>query len=390
MGLGDDGDGGGGGKAMAIGMSCSICLEAIVDNGDRSWAKLQCDCIGSAFNSKGAMQCPNCRKIEKGQWLYAYGNFPLPDFNIDDWAHDEDLYDLRYSEILFGVHWCPFSGLTRIPASFDNAANTMGVHQGIETHPCPYIAYFGPVHLSSTSSGSVSDGSSSNSWNGPSVQSEVPGSYGFLSMDAHHHSWAHSPPFATGSRIGSADQPSIPSANQRAARNGSDLPRPGMHPFIVGHSSGSRAPSSGTTSMLPAYPGIAVRPRGRVPSIQAYFPQSNNPSVARSPLVSTGRRSNSRRGLSQVVPLTSSSDQSSGYYFSSNSSGRTFQESENNRLDQFRAWDRDHLPSLPLNPVDHDSMWGPFHPPTGGSENGMRSIGVRRRNGPERTPQSRS
>lgn len=29
-----------GGKASAV--SCSICLEAVTDNGARSWAKLQC------------------------------------------------------------------------------------------------------------------------------------------------------------------------------------------------------------------------------------------------------------------------------------------------------------------------------------------------------------
>lgn len=46
------------------------------------------------------MQCPNCRKIEKGQWLYAHGSRALPDFNMDDWAHDEDLYDLSYSEMV--------------------------------------------------------------------------------------------------------------------------------------------------------------------------------------------------------------------------------------------------------------------------------------------------
>lgn len=46
------------------------------------------------------MQCPNCRKIEKGQWLYANGSRPLPEFSMDDWAHDEDIYDLSYSEMV--------------------------------------------------------------------------------------------------------------------------------------------------------------------------------------------------------------------------------------------------------------------------------------------------
>lgn len=44
--LTDDGDGGGGdvggGEDKASVVSCSICLEAVTDNGDRSWSKLQC------------------------------------------------------------------------------------------------------------------------------------------------------------------------------------------------------------------------------------------------------------------------------------------------------------------------------------------------------------
>lgn len=58
------------------------------------------DCIGSAFNVKGAMQCPNCRKIEKGQWLYSNGSRPYAEFNMEDWVHDEDLYDISYSEMV--------------------------------------------------------------------------------------------------------------------------------------------------------------------------------------------------------------------------------------------------------------------------------------------------
>jgi hypothetical protein len=58
------------------------------------------DCIGSAFNIKGAMQCPNCRKIEKGQWLYANGCRSFPEFSMEDLTHDEDLYDLGYSEMV--------------------------------------------------------------------------------------------------------------------------------------------------------------------------------------------------------------------------------------------------------------------------------------------------
>ena len=57
------------------------------------------DRIGSAFNVKGAMQCPNCQKIEKGQWLCSCGCSSFPEFSMDDWTHDEDLH-LSYSEMV--------------------------------------------------------------------------------------------------------------------------------------------------------------------------------------------------------------------------------------------------------------------------------------------------
>lgn len=38
----DDGDGGGGAGKVSAAESCSICLETVNRNGDRSWSKLQC------------------------------------------------------------------------------------------------------------------------------------------------------------------------------------------------------------------------------------------------------------------------------------------------------------------------------------------------------------
>lgn len=46
------------------------------------------------------MQCPNCRKVEKGNWRFANGYRAPPDVNIDEWTNDEDLYDPGYSEIV--------------------------------------------------------------------------------------------------------------------------------------------------------------------------------------------------------------------------------------------------------------------------------------------------
>lgn len=59
------------------------------------------DCIGSAFNMKGAMQCPNCRNVEKGHWLFANGSTrPFPEFVMEDWIPEEDLYGLSYPEMV--------------------------------------------------------------------------------------------------------------------------------------------------------------------------------------------------------------------------------------------------------------------------------------------------
>ncbi|XWS42372.1 hypothetical protein CRYUN_Cryun16bG0009000 [Craigia yunnanensis] len=408
-GVGDGGDCGNGGKSFCS-VSCSICLETVTDNGDRSWAKLQCghqfhlDCIGSAFNIKGAMQCPNCRKIEKGQWLYANGCGSCPEFNVDDWTHDEDLYGLSYSEMSFGVHWCPFGSLARLPSLFEERGEFSSTtyhellgqhpifaeHSASAAHPCPYVAYFGPtIHPSfSNSSASVSDSSSFNShWNGPSVPSEIPTSYAFPATDLHYHSWEHhSPPFSTSSsRIGSSDQPSNP---DRSTRSSSDMPRFGsfMHPFLVGRGSGARVGSSVASSLIPPYPGSNARARDRVQALQAYYHQqhpSTSP-VIRTPIISGSRRSSSHRSHAQVGPVASSSDQVGGIYFiPSGTSGRNFQEAENSLSTRFHAWD--HLPSFSLNQVDRDSGWGAFHQSAGASDPGIRSSSFHQRHGSERT-----
>lgn len=109
------------------------------------------------------------------------------------------------------------------------------------THPCPYIAYFGPIHPSSSSSSASEASNFSNHWNGPSVPSEMPSSYAFPAVDLHYQNWEHHspPPFSTtNNRVAGADQPSVASVAQRSAtRVGSELPRSGsvMHPFLVGH-----------------------------------------------------------------------------------------------------------------------------------------------------------
>ncbi|XP_021772863.1 E3 ubiquitin-protein ligase RFI2-like [Chenopodium quinoa] len=404
-------DADGGGKSLSSSnVSCSICLEPVTDNGDRSWAKLQCghefhlDCIGSAFNIKGSMQCPNCRKIEKGQWLFSNGCRSFTDM-MDDWPHDEDLYDLNYSE-MFGLQWCPLPAFSRIPSFEEGEFPSTPYHDFLgqqavyaehtavssSTHQCPYVAYYGPIHSSSSNSvGSVSDGSNfNNRWGGPSGPSEMPTSYAFAAMDPHYHGWEQqSLSFSSnGNRLGASDQPSAPSLTSRSSRVNSDLSRSGsfVHPFVVSHSSGSRVGSSVTSSMIPPYPGSAARARDRVQALQAYFqPPSSSPPM-RAPIMSNTRRSSGHRGLSQGAPIPSSSDQTNGGFFvyPSSTSTRSFPEVENPISSRFHGWERDHLGSFPLTQGDRDSNWLP-HQVVGGSSN------FRQRHGSERTPsQNRS
>ena len=60
------------------------------------------DCIGSAFNAKGSMQCPNCRHTENGQWLYANGCRQRDELILEDIINEEE-YDVfaEVSEIRY-------------------------------------------------------------------------------------------------------------------------------------------------------------------------------------------------------------------------------------------------------------------------------------------------
>lgn len=46
------------------------------------------------------MQCPNCRKVEKGEWLYANGYGSVPEVSMDDVSLEDDLHELSYSELV--------------------------------------------------------------------------------------------------------------------------------------------------------------------------------------------------------------------------------------------------------------------------------------------------
>ncbi|VVB08655.1 unnamed protein product [Arabis nemorensis] len=97
--------------------NCSICLEPLVDKDEnRTPVTLRCchqfhlDCIGSAFNAKSTMQCPNCRTIEPGQWRVPIVH-PTPDLNPIVGLPAEQLAVL----LGFGMElMCPFGYLDHL------------------------------------------------------------------------------------------------------------------------------------------------------------------------------------------------------------------------------------------------------------------------------------
>ncbi|KAL5701269.1 hypothetical protein ACHQM5_026623 [Ranunculus cassubicifolius] len=385
-------------RTTIVSSVCSICLEAVVENKGRSVAKLHCnhefhlDCIGSAFNVKGVMQCPNCRKVEKGQWLFANGARSCPEFSFEDWAHDEDLYDPNYAEIPLGLQWCPFSGLNRLPSSFEEGEppstayhDLMGHHAIFAEHTaapssghsCPYIAYFHLQPSSSSSNETITDGPSfGHHWSGLSGPSEISTSHAFATVDLHYHSWEHHhPSFTSGT-----DQSSMPPAAVRFSRGDS----PNVHPFhLFGHGSGPR-------TMVPP-----TRSHERVPGPLAFHQvQPNSNAMRGSPIFSSGRRSGAPRGLTPVVgPVASSSESGFVVFPPSGSSGRNHQgESEMNPLrNRFYAWERDRFAPFPLMSVDRESnWWGPVHQGSTGPESTNRSNNYWHRHGSERTNRSES
>ncbi|KAL1548457.1 E3 ubiquitin-protein ligase RFI2-like [Salvia divinorum] len=80
---------------------CSICLNTVVDDNSRGKAELICghlfhlDCIGSEFNYRSEMKCPNCRVVENGEWL-------IPDEEMEE--DDDYLVHVRRLELHIYTH----------------------------------------------------------------------------------------------------------------------------------------------------------------------------------------------------------------------------------------------------------------------------------------------
>lgn len=146
--------------------SCSVCLEGVNEAGERSIAKLTCghqfhlDCIGSAFNVKGTMQCPNCRNVENGHWLYANGCHQREESMAEDIMIEDEYEFTGVSELIFPhdlLQWCPYqSSYTQFSLSLGDSNHppatyadlVVNVHFGEgsldSSHTCPFLQLQGP------------------------------------------------------------------------------------------------------------------------------------------------------------------------------------------------------------------------------------------------------
>ncbi|XP_010506813.1 PREDICTED: uncharacterized protein LOC104783362 [Camelina sativa] len=333
------------GSPTPVEVSCSICLELVLDDGTRSKAKLQCghlfhlDCIGSAFNMKGAMQCPNCRNVEKGQWLYANGSTrPLPDFSFEDWIPEEDLYGLTYPEMQYRVHWCPFGELAQA-GSFEELepATTTTYHNDFHGHHAAavnhsYLAYVGPGPRTSENNNNTDDH--------PSWISHPNDHFHQLAVAPQYHHHHHSPSFSLpGAHV-------VDGENDSSAARGISYP----HPFLFSHRSNQRTSPS---PAINSHQGSSNQMREHLHTQHHHVfnhprqHHANGPTLA-SPLISVSRRG----GL--PAPPPPMQDQNVGFFVYPPPGGHLEPET-----DQFHGWERDWFPHFPV-PSNHraiSSLW---------------------------------
>ncbi|TYJ22558.1 hypothetical protein E1A91_A08G133400v1 [Gossypium mustelinum] len=380
-------------------VSCSICLDLVSDTGGRSRAKLLCghqfhlDCIGSAFNMKGAMQCPNCRKVEKGQWLYANGsNRSLPELTMEDWNLDDDYYEPVYSEMQFRAQWCPYGEFTRIGSSSEEVESPSTTYHEIHGHHAifaehaaassvahSYVAYVGPLPSTTLrNSDSVDDPNVNRHWNILSGHNEILIPHALPTISIQYHSWGrHSPNFSiSNSHIGSTDPASVPAAALRSSNgepDASTVPRLFGHPFPFEHGSSSRGGSSSVSSVFHHHPGSGAHTHDRTWPSLAYYRQQhrfnqqrfNRPGVP-APVVP------GIRGVAPMTPAVPQPDQTGGFYVypRSSSSGQNLPEAESSYPNNYIALERECLSHFRT--VSRVTGWGAYRP-TSGSGSGNRS-----------------
>ncbi|CAL5004994.1 unnamed protein product [Urochloa decumbens] len=348
---------GGGGAA-----ACSICLDPVLAlGGGRSVAKLQCghefhlDCIGSAFNAKGAMQCPNCRKIEKGRWLYASGHRPSADIDMGGWA-SSDNYDFA-SDLPFGFQWCPFSGFTQLASVFEEREAEPTSYHTIGDHPsaagsslvCPYLALRGflhPVHVPSTSN----SGAESTSFHRHSTGLE-----GHATPDLSNAQVFHATESRNHDRL-----PRYDTSSQQRSRSYAH-----HHPLIH-----RPTPRSGSNLVAPlgSVPAVVAETRGHGHGARGHmYQQSMHSSMQSSPFPPTTRRVRPRAvTITSFIAASSSAEVGGPHGFAAPGAvNRSVPDAEgiSRPVDRPYAWGREGFAPFPWIPAEGEShWWGTFNP----------------------------
>uniref|UniRef100_A0A7N0UGW5 RING-type domain-containing protein n=2 Tax=Kalanchoe fedtschenkoi TaxID=63787 RepID=A0A7N0UGW5_KALFE len=367
-------------------ISCSICREAVLNDAQRSCAKLKCghqfhlDCIGSAFNLKGAMQCPNCQTVEKGHWLYANeAAHEVPEYSANDWIHDQEPYELAFPELPLRLHWCPFGGLARYRSVLEDADTPSAVYQGLLEH-----ALFAEHNTLSTVSHSyVGQPPPSNAtdsleepvfnhhWN-VRTHVDIPVTHAFPAMDFQYQSWVHRP-LPTSGHIDVVDQVPNPTSAMRLVR---DEPvtrsTSSTQTLLLGQGSGA------TRAMGPFLPSAVPLPRGRshgrivqVPPLPIILQSGAAPVIP--PPVPRNRRYYFDRRPSVVPTPPSLSDQNGSYYTMHPPAMQSHQEGLYSVPSHMLPWDC--FPNSALHNMD--LHWPLLYQTTGRSEAGNnRSGGV--------------
>lgn len=338
---------------------CSICLDTVVAGGEeRSTARLQCghefhlDCIGSAFNAKGIMQCPNCRTIEMGNWLYANGSRSSQDVNNDEWGYD-DLYDHGHSELAtfvpLRIQWCPIGrlelpslfeeGESPAPATFNDFTGQFNSEPMVPVpatpHPGPYLAYFQPAPTPVSSSSLVAertmDGAAYHDhWNT------------LAGLSDGRRPWAYYP--QPNSDNGIAEQQGLPLGAMAVGGVDSESQQRGSLSLFYGNGSG-RPRIPGVPPMAPQF----TRAHG---NINDQFQQTAS-------LFAGSQQSGGMRPLGAVGPSVPPPPENTSFcLFPPASSVPSTMEAEDvNRANQFYAWERDRLAPYPLMPVNSEGTW---------------------------------
>ncbi|XP_041018432.1 E3 ubiquitin-protein ligase RFI2 isoform X3 [Juglans microcarpa x Juglans regia] len=348
---------------------------------------------------KGEMQCPNCRKVEKGQWLYANGStHSFPEFGVDDWNPDEDPYDLHYFEMPFRVQWCPFGELERIPPSFEEVESpsttyhNLQEHHGTPAEPIStsslahhYVAYVGPIPPASLrSSDSIDEPNFIYPWNGLSGHNEIFNPHTFPASSIQYHGWGHhSLPFSQfGSHINGADPASVPPVIRVSTHSDSDpITRSRFHsyPLLYAHGSSPRAGNSFVSTGVPHYPGSNAQTHEVIHISHAFHLQqrpSNSPGIP-SPSTPVVRRIEGPGVLPLIVPAPIQPDRSGSFHIVPQPpSVPNFHEVENLLPNRYDTWEREHLSHFPPLVSDRDSVWGSSHQTAADSDSVSRSSGV--------------